>query len=119
MGMGMGSSGAAGFGTSSGGGGVGVSGRMGEQGGLRTGWLAAFGTEGYDGEPGLLEELGVNFGHIRTKVGFFSRYSFIDAVGGSRGGKLTIHSFSLPFFVFALVFLTDGLLFGSCLFSKV
>jgi hypothetical protein len=47
---------------------AGVSGRMGEQGGLRTGWLAAFGTEGYDGEPGLMEELGVNFGHIKTKV---------------------------------------------------
>lgn len=47
----------------------GVSGRMGEQGGLRTGWLAAFGTEGYEGEPPLLEELGVNFGHIKTKVG--------------------------------------------------
>lgn len=46
----------------------GVSGRMGEQGGLRTGWLAAFGTEGYEGEPPLLEELGVNFEHIRTKV---------------------------------------------------
>jgi hypothetical protein len=47
----------------------GVSGRMGESGGgLRTGWLAAFGTEGYDGEPGLMEELGVNFGHIKTKV---------------------------------------------------
>lgn len=46
----------------------GVSGRMGEQGGLRTGWLAAFGTEGYDGEPPLLEELGVNFGHIKTKT---------------------------------------------------
>ncbi|KAE8148837.1 Yip1-domain-containing protein [Aspergillus avenaceus] len=45
-----------------------VSGRMGEQGGLRTGWLAAFGTEGYDGEPPLLEELGVNFEHIRTKT---------------------------------------------------
>lgn len=41
---------------------------MGEQGGLRTGWLAAFGTEGYEGEPPLLEELGVNFDHIRTKV---------------------------------------------------
>lgn len=38
----------------------GVSGRMGEQGGLRTGWLAAFGTEGYEGEPPLLEELGGN-----------------------------------------------------------
>jgi hypothetical protein len=48
--------------------GGGVSGRMGEQGGLRTGWLAAFGTEGYDGEPSLMEELGVNFGHIKTKV---------------------------------------------------
>ena len=47
----------------------GVSGRMGEQGGLRTGWLAAFGTEGYDGEPPLLEELGVNFEHIKVKVG--------------------------------------------------
>ena len=45
-----------------------VAGRMGEQGGLRTGWLAAFGTEGYDGEPPLLEELGVNFGHIKVKV---------------------------------------------------
>ena len=28
-----------------------VTGRMGEQGGLRTGGLAALGTEGYDGEP--------------------------------------------------------------------
>ena len=51
--------------------GPGVSGRMGEQGGLRTGWLAAFGTEGYDGEPPLLEELGVNFGHIKGKVSSF------------------------------------------------
>ena len=41
---------------------------MGEQGGLRTGWIAAFGTEGYEGEPPLLEELGVNFGHIKGKV---------------------------------------------------
>ena len=49
-------------------GGAGVSGRMGEHGGLRTGWLAAFSTEGYDGEPPLLEELGVNFGHIQSKV---------------------------------------------------
>lgn len=48
---------------------AGLSGRMGDVGGgLRTGWLAAFGTEGYDGEPPLLEELGVNFEHIRTKV---------------------------------------------------
>ncbi|KAL8925443.1 MAG: hypothetical protein Q9208_003535 [Pyrenodesmia sp. 3 TL-2023] len=50
------------------GGAPGVSGRMGEQGGLRTGWLAAFGTEGYEGEPPLLEELGVNFGHIKGKT---------------------------------------------------
>jgi hypothetical protein len=49
-----------------------VSGRMGEQGGLRTGWLAAFSTEGYPGEPPLLEELGVNVGHIQAKVHFFS-----------------------------------------------
>lgn len=48
---------------------AGVSGQMGTgQSGLRTGWLAAFGTEGYEGEPPLLEELGVNFYHIRTKV---------------------------------------------------
>ncbi|KAL2266016.1 hypothetical protein VTJ83DRAFT_5368 [Remersonia thermophila] len=45
-----------------------VSGRLGEQGGLRTGWLAAFSTEGYPGEPPLLEELGVNVGHIRQKT---------------------------------------------------
>ena len=49
-------------------GGPAVTGRMGEQGGLTTGWLAAFSTEGYDGEPPLMEELGVNFGHIRAKV---------------------------------------------------
>ena len=48
---------------------AGASGQMGTgQSGLRTGWLAAFGTEGYEGEPPLLEELGVNFHHIQTKV---------------------------------------------------
>ncbi|KAL8722229.1 MAG: hypothetical protein Q9181_007534 [Wetmoreana brouardii] len=57
-----------GFVGAGGGAGAGVSGRMGEQGGLRTGWLAAFGTEGYEGEPPLLEELGVNFGHIKGKT---------------------------------------------------
>lgn len=47
----------------------GPSGQMGTgQSGLRTGWLAAFGTEGYEGEPPLLEELGVNFHHIQTKT---------------------------------------------------
>ncbi|KAI9827861.1 MAG: hypothetical protein M1832_004350 [Thelocarpon impressellum] len=59
---------AGGFGGPGFGGVAGASGRMGEQGGLRTGWLAAFGTEGYDGEPALLEELGVNFGHIKGKT---------------------------------------------------
>ena len=60
-----------------------VAGRMGEQGGLRTGWLAAFGTEGYDGEPPLLEELGVNFGHIKVKVShlsYFAQHAVEDAV---------------------------------------
>ncbi|KAL1897753.1 hypothetical protein Cpir12675_002253 [Ceratocystis pirilliformis] len=57
-----------GYGAGTGATSVGVSGRMGEQGGLRTGWLAAFSTEGYDGEPPLLEELGVNFGHIQGKT---------------------------------------------------
>ncbi|KAH0601459.1 hypothetical protein MHUMG1_00335 [Metarhizium humberi] len=63
----FGSGAQAGF-SSAGFGGPGVSGRMGEHGGLRTGWLAAFSTEGYDGEPPLLEELGVNFGHIQMKT---------------------------------------------------
>ncbi|KAK5654642.1 hypothetical protein OQA88_6963 [Cercophora sp. LCS_1] len=57
-----------GFNSGFGGAAGGVSGRMGEQGGLRTGWLAAFSAEGYDGEPPLLEELGVNFGHVRSKT---------------------------------------------------
>lgn len=60
--------GGAGYGFGGAGPNAGVTGRMGEQGGLRTGWLAAFGTEGYEGEPPLLEELGVNFDHIRSKV---------------------------------------------------
>ncbi|KAL9008287.1 MAG: hypothetical protein Q9180_009519 [Flavoplaca navasiana] len=64
-----GASSGAGFMGFGGAGASGVSGRMGEQGGLRTGWLAAFGTEGYEGEPPLLEELGVNFGHIKGKGG--------------------------------------------------
>ena len=61
-----------------------MSGRMGEQGGLRTGWLAAFGTEGYDSEPPLLEELGVNFDHIKMKVrrGMDVQYGR----GGEKGG---------------------------------
>ncbi|QRV94253.1 Rab GTPase interacting factor, Golgi membrane protein [Ceratobasidium sp. AG-Ba] len=31
------------------------------------GWLSAFGTGGFEGEPPLLEELGVNLSHIRAK----------------------------------------------------
>ncbi|KAF8743992.1 hypothetical protein AX14_013394 [Amanita brunnescens Koide BX004] len=31
------------------------------------GWWTAFGTGGLEGEPPLLEELGINFGHIRVK----------------------------------------------------
>lgn len=72
---GYGSGSSAGFGA--GPGIQGVSGRMGEQGGLRTGWLAAFGTEGYEGEPSLMEELGVNFGHIKTKVRMTTCYQIL------------------------------------------
>ena len=43
---------------------------MGEQGGLRTGWLAALSTEGYEGEPPLLQELGINMSHVQAKVCF-------------------------------------------------
>lgn len=39
-----------------------------EQSGLRTGWLAAFSAEGYDNEPSLREELGVDFGHMQAKT---------------------------------------------------
>ncbi|KAJ9165703.1 Yip1-domain-containing protein, partial [Coniochaeta hoffmannii] len=60
--------GSPGFGSSFAGSAPGVSGRMGEQGGLRTGWLAALSTEGYDGEPPLLEELGVDFSHVKAKT---------------------------------------------------
>ncbi|KAK6524927.1 hypothetical protein TWF281_011819 [Arthrobotrys megalospora] len=35
---------------------------------LQPGLLAAFGTSGYDDEPPLLEELGINFGHIKMKT---------------------------------------------------
>ncbi|KAM5346225.1 hypothetical protein ACJ41O_009230 [Fusarium nematophilum] len=66
-GYGAGAGGAQGF-ASAGYGAQGVSGRLGEQGGLRTGWVAAFSTEGYETEPPLLEELGVNFGHIQAKT---------------------------------------------------
>ena len=76
-----------GFGPAPGFGGQGaVSGRMGEQGGLRTGWIAAFGTEGYDGEPPLLEELGVNFGHIKGKVRGMGK-GFLCSIYAKRSGK--------------------------------
>ncbi|KAK6456959.1 uncharacterized protein RJT20DRAFT_36102 [Scheffersomyces xylosifermentans] len=44
-----------------------VSGVMGS-GELTPGLLAAFGTSGYPGEPPLLEELGINFQHIKDKT---------------------------------------------------
>ncbi|ODV78715.1 Yip1-domain-containing protein [Suhomyces tanzawaensis NRRL Y-17324] len=44
-----------------------VSGVMGG-GELSSGLLAAFGTSGYPGEPPLLEELGINFQHIKAKT---------------------------------------------------
>lgn len=44
-----------------------VSGVMGA-GGLTPGILAAFGTSGYPNEPPLLEEIGINFLHIKTKT---------------------------------------------------
>lgn len=44
-----------------------VSGPMGS-GELTPGLLAAFGTSGYPGEPPLLEELGINFQHIKQKT---------------------------------------------------
>lgn len=58
--------------------GGGVSGRMGEQGGLRTGWIAAFSTEGYEGEPPLLTELGIDFSHVGQKVLLSCSLSFVD-----------------------------------------
>ncbi|CCH41649.1 putative membrane protein [Wickerhamomyces ciferrii] len=44
-----------------------VSGSMGDQ-TLSTGILAAFSTSGYSNEPPLLEELGINFNHIKLKT---------------------------------------------------
>ena len=40
----------------------------GPRGPLTMGWLAAFGTSGYEDEPPLMEELGINFQHIKMKV---------------------------------------------------
>ncbi|AOA62814.1 ER-derived COPII transport vesicles biogenesis [Komagataella phaffii CBS 7435] len=44
-----------------------VSGSIGDQ-KLSQGFLAAFSTSGYPGEPPLLEELGINFKHIKEKT---------------------------------------------------
>ncbi|KAK6199274.1 uncharacterized protein RJT21DRAFT_121584 [Scheffersomyces amazonensis] len=49
------------------GGNIDVSGVMGG-GELTQGILAAFGTSGYPGEPPLLEEVGINFQHIKSKT---------------------------------------------------
>ena len=74
----------------------GVSGRMGEQGGLRTGWLAAFSTEGYDGEPPLLEELGINFDHIKAKVRY-SEAGCCVVQGGNYAGYTLVFVVEEPF----------------------
>ena len=71
--------GSQGFGSSSGAGFGGVSGRMGDQSGLRTGWLAAFSTEGYDGEPPLLEELGLEFRSHKDQGLFLDAFPFMPA----------------------------------------
>ncbi|CDK27278.1 unnamed protein product [Kuraishia capsulata CBS 1993] len=44
-----------------------ISGSMGDN-VLSPGILAAFSTSGYAGEPSLLEELGINFSHIKSKT---------------------------------------------------
>jgi len=44
------------------------------------GWLSAFGTGGVEGEPPLLEELGINFSHIRSKsLAVLNPFERIDA----------------------------------------
>ncbi|KEY75162.1 hypothetical protein S7711_01609 [Stachybotrys chartarum IBT 7711] len=91
-----------GFGAAAGG----VSGRMGEQGGLRTGWLAAFSPEGYDGEPPLLEELGFSGELIRAKtLAVLNPFRRIDQHimdDADLGGPL------LFFFVFGMFLLFSG-----------
>jgi hypothetical protein len=75
------------YGGFGGSGAAGVNGRMGEgRGGLRTGWLAAFSTEGYDHEPPLLEELGVNFNHMQKKVSRFTHPRALDDIAGTNYG---------------------------------
>ncbi|KAK0454693.1 Yip1-domain-containing protein [Armillaria borealis] len=44
-----------------------LEGSMGAQGTVQGPWWTAFGTGGFEGEPPLLEELGINFSHIRAK----------------------------------------------------
>ena len=46
---------------------IGVSGRMGDQ-DITRGWLLAFSAEGFESELPFLEEIGVNWGHIKMKV---------------------------------------------------
>jgi protein YIPF5/7 len=66
------------MGTTMGGGGVG-SFRDGP--GLRTGWLAAFSTEGYENEPTLLEELGIDFRHVQAKtLAVLNPFSRVDSL---------------------------------------
>lgn len=68
----------------------------GARGPLATGWLAAFGTSGYEDELPLLEELGINFGHIKVKVGgkksnpLISTRSFLGSGNGSEISRVEI-----------------------------
>lgn len=49
--------------------------------GLRTGWLAAFSTEGYENEPTLLEELGIDFRHVQAKtLAVLNPFSRVDSL---------------------------------------
>lgn len=49
--------------------------------GLRTGWLAAFSTEGYENEPTLLEELGIDFRHVQAKtLAVMNPFSRVDSL---------------------------------------
>lgn len=65
----------------------GVSGVGADRGGLRMGWLAAFSAAGYDDEPPLLEELGINFSHIKGKVRSPWLVSVVERGGEGWGGK--------------------------------
>jgi hypothetical protein len=67
-----------------------------------TGWVAAFTAASYPGEQSLLEELGVNFGHIREKT-----LTVLNPLG--RGGAIDKHMMDDSDLFGPLLF---GILFG-------